>query len=173
MTAAHCVNGIEAREIRVYLGGHNITADYTEQRRVREIHAHENFDIVTFNNDIALLHLDRPVHYGPTVQPGCLPAADRSDYTGAMTIISGWGRLGERQPTSPVLRALIVPVWSQEQCYESDYGRKRITDNMMCAGYHDGNKDACQVSCGLYSTSIYFCLLCLFMTHIFFRDSGR
>lgn len=146
MTAAHCVNGIEAQEIRVYLGGHNITQDYTDVRRVRTIHAHENFDIITFDNDIALLQLDRSVRFGPTVQPGCLPDGSVTDYAGAMTIIAGWGRVGEKKPTSPLLRALIVPVWSQEQCYQSDYGQKRITTNMMCAGYHDGQKDACQVS---------------------------
>lgn len=81
MTAAHCVNGIEAQEIRVYLGGHNITQDYTDVRRVRTIHAHENFDIITFDNDIALLQLDRPVRFGPTVQPGCLPDGSVTDYS--------------------------------------------------------------------------------------------
>lgn len=32
-----------------------------------------------------------------------------------------------------------------EQCRDAGYGRKRITNNMMCAGYHDGRRDACQV----------------------------
>lgn len=129
------------------MGGHNITQDFTDTRRVSIIHTHENFDIFTYDNDIALLKLESPVKFGPKVQPGCLPSINvPNNYAGAMTIIAGWGRLGEGQKTSPLLRSLIVPVWSQEQCYDSDYGMKRISDNMMCAGYHDGVRDACQVN---------------------------
>lgn len=73
LTAAHCVDGIESSEIRVFLGGHNLTSDYTEQRRVRKIMQHEYFDIFTFNNDIAIIEMDKPVKYGPTIQPACLP----------------------------------------------------------------------------------------------------
>lgn len=134
------------------MGGHNITEDYIDSRRVSIIHTHEHFDIFTYDNDIAILKLDRPVQFGPKVQPGCLPSINVIDnYAGAMTIIAGWGRLGEGKKTSPLLRSLIVPVWSQSQCYESDYGKKRISDNMMCAGYHDGVRDACQVKIMLFS----------------------
>lgn len=128
------------------MGGHNISKDYTDVRRVKSIHEHEYFDIISFDNDIALIKLDRPVKFSSTVRPACLPDGSVSDYAGSLTIIAGWGRTGEKQPTSQLLRSLIVPVWSQEQCYESDYGKSKITDNMMCAGYHDGARDGCQVS---------------------------
>lgn len=157
MTAAHCVYGVDAKELRIYLGGHNITRDYTEQRRVRTIHRHELFDIYTYDNDIAILELDRAVQFGPKVQPGCLPDPTHAVYDGSTTVVAGWGRVGEGKPTSPVLRSLVMPVWSDEQCGESGYGRDRITANMMCAGYHDGQKDACQVSdfrCTLLSRTL-------------------
>ena len=73
ITASHCVNGFDKDEIRVYLGGHVIAKDYTEIRRIKRIIEHEDFDILTFNNDIALLELDKPVKFGPTIQPACLP----------------------------------------------------------------------------------------------------
>jgi guanylate cyclase len=73
ITASHCVNGFDKSEIRVYLGGHVIAKDYTEVRRIKRIIEHEDFDILTFNNDIALLELDKPVKFGPTIQPACLP----------------------------------------------------------------------------------------------------
>lgn len=146
LTAAHCVNGLEANEIKVYLGGHNITSDYTEIRRVKTIHEHENFDVISFNNDIAVLELDKAVLFGPKVQPACLPDESSSDYSGKLTVIAGWGRLGEKEKTSNSLLSVVIPVWTKEQCLDSEYGSKRITDNMMCAGYHDGLKDACQVS---------------------------
>lgn len=58
---------------QVFLGGHNITKDYAVSRRVKVIQAHERFDIFSFNNDIALLKMDRPVEFGPKIQPICLP----------------------------------------------------------------------------------------------------
>lgn len=73
LTAAHCVDGLDASEIKVLLGGHNITKDFTEVRRVKSIHQHEGFNIFTFDNDIALLKLAKPVRFGPKVQPACLP----------------------------------------------------------------------------------------------------
>lgn len=146
LTAAHCVNGLEANEIKVYLGGHNITADYTEIRRVKQIYEHENFDVISFNNDIAVLELDKPLLFGPKVQPACLPDGSLHDFAGKLTVIAGWGRTGEKEKTSNGLMSVVIPVWTKEQCLDSEYGSKRITDNMMCAGYHDGLKDACQVS---------------------------
>lgn len=68
------------------------------------------------------------------------------DFEGTLTVIAGWGRVAESKPVSAVLRSVIVPVWGQDECKNSGYGEKRITENMMCAGYHNGDKDACQVS---------------------------
>lgn len=82
------------------------------------------------------------------MQPACLPDGSRTDFAGSLTTIAGWGRTAEKYPTSPVLRFVTVPVWSQDQCLDSGYGPKRITENMMCAGYHDGKKDACQGDSG-------------------------
>ncbi|EDS41411.1 oviductin [Culex quinquefasciatus] len=148
VTAAHCVNSFEPSEIRVYLGGHNIAKDFTELRRVKRIIDHEGFDIFTFNNDIALLELDKPLRYGPTIQPACLPNGNERDFTGMLGIVAGWGRIEEKRPPSKTLRSVVVPIWSQEQCLEAGYGSKKISENMMCAGYHDGKKDACQGDSG-------------------------
>ncbi|XP_053674146.1 transmembrane protease serine 9-like [Anopheles nili] len=148
VTAAHCVNSFEPSEIRVYLGGHNIAKDYTELRRVKRIIDHEDFDIFTFNNDIALLELDKPLRYGPTIQPACLPDGSVMDFTGTLGVVAGWGRIEEKRPPSKTLRSVEVPIWSHEQCLEAGYGSKKISPNMMCAGYHDGQKDACQGDSG-------------------------
>lgn len=58
---------------------------------------------------------------------------------------------GEQGQTSSYLRQVIVPIWTTEECGDSDYGKKRLTGNMMCAGFKDGGKDACQ---GNYSNVI-------------------
>lgn len=40
---------------------------------------------------------------------------------------------------------VTVKILSNKKCRESGYGPKKITDNMLCAGYDDGGKDSCQV----------------------------
>lgn len=164
ITAAHCVNNFERNELRVYLGGHNISTDYTEIRSIKAIHQHEYFDIVSFDNDIAVLELDKAIKFGPKTQPACLPETQFEDYTNKLTLIAGWGRTGEKEATSKGLRSVIVPIWSQEKCGESGYGNKRLTDNMMCAGYPEGTKDACQVSipAAFFATKVPMLIECNF-----------
>ena len=67
------------------------------------------------------------------------------NYTGRIAVVTGWGRTEERKPTSSSLRKVAVPILSKEQCQKSGYAKNRITDNMICAGYAEGKKDACQV----------------------------
>lgn len=130
---------------KAFLGGHNITRDYTEIKRIKRIIPHEDFDIFNFNNDIALLELASPLFYGPRVQPACLPTGDEDeDFTDKLTVVAGWGRLSERLPTAQTLRSVVVPIWSQDECLKAGYGKSRITSNMMCGGFPDGEKDACQ-----------------------------
>lgn len=62
--------------------------------------------------------------------------------------VAGWGRLSERLPTSQTLRSVIVPVWSQKNCLMAGYGATRITGNMMCGGYPEGERDSCQGDSG-------------------------
>ncbi|CRL05275.1 CLUMA_CG018249, isoform A [Clunio marinus] len=126
LTAAHCVSSFEPREIRAFVGGHNISRDYTEIKRIKKIIPHENFDIFTFNNDIALLELDTPLFYSSRVAPACLPSGEQEDFTDQLTLVAGWGRVSERSQTSQTLRSVIVPIWSQEECLMAGCARKSL-----------------------------------------------
>lgn len=57
----------------------------------------------------------------------------------------GWGRLGERKKSSNILQKVDVPIISNDDCKEMGYAPEKITDNMICAGYKEGQQDACQV----------------------------
>lgn len=46
-----------------------------------------------------------------------------------------------RGDVSNTLQAVTVPIISNAACRETGYSAKRITDNMLCAGYDDGEKD--------------------------------
>lgn len=68
------------------------------------------------------------------------------DYTGATATVIGWGRTGESEPVSNELRRVNLPILSQEECDQAGYQKNRISENMFCAGYLTGNRDACFVS---------------------------
>jgi hypothetical protein len=127
--------------LQVFVGGHNISKDYSEIKRIRKIIPHEKFDIFTFNNDIAILELETPIFYSNKASPACLPDGSQRDFTNQLTLVSGWGRISEKLPTSKALRAVVVPVWSQSDCLTAGYGSSRITSNMMCGGYPQGEHD--------------------------------
>lgn len=58
----------------------------------------------------------------------------------------GWGRESFLGPNTDALNEVVVPVLSNDECKETETGREmNITENMLCAGYPDGEKDACRV----------------------------
>lgn len=48
-------------------------------RRVKSVVIHEDFHAYTFNNDIAIIEMDRPVNVNGVVRTACLP--EDSEYT--------------------------------------------------------------------------------------------
>lgn len=64
-------------------------------------------------------------------------------------VVTGWGNTKEDGESSDVLMKVVVPIISDNQCRESYRAigyTGPITNNMICAGYSSGGKDACQVN---------------------------
>jgi hypothetical protein len=64
------------REIKVYMGVHNrLNMDRTTTiiRKIEKAAVHPKFDIFTFDNDIAVLHLNEEVEFTRIIKPACLP----------------------------------------------------------------------------------------------------
>ncbi|XP_046144258.1 transmembrane protease serine 9-like [Osmia bicornis bicornis] len=145
LTAAHCLEGFETRSIKIILA--DTDRPNVEKnaiiRRIKSVAIHEDFHTYTFNNDIAIVELDRPVDLSGIVRTACLPEDKAIDYTGATATVIGWGRTGENQPVSDELRKVNLPILSQEECDQAGYQKQRITENMFCAGYLEGERDAC------------------------------
>lgn len=151
LTAAHCADGFNVTDIRAVLGEHDReskTDTVTVERKLVSAKVYPNFTVLTFNNDIAVLELESPVELGSTIRPACLPFDGNKDYTGRVAIVAGWGRTDERKPTASSLHKVAVPIMSKVECLKSGYPMGRITENMICAGYADGKKDACQGDSG-------------------------
>ncbi|XP_023717600.1 trypsin-1 isoform X1 [Cryptotermes secundus] len=150
LTASHCVKGFNREKITVRLLDHtrgaNNEADIIE-RRVQRIVTHSRYDGATFNNDIALLRFDREIAIEGLLRPVCLPELGRS-FTGMQGVVTGWGVTVQNGAPSDVLNEVTVPILSNKECRMTPYGSRKITDNMMCAGYPQGKKDSCQGDSG-------------------------
>ncbi|XP_069702855.1 trypsin-1 [Periplaneta americana] len=148
LTAAHCVRRLKRSKIRVFLGDHDqYQTDETPaiMRAVSAIIRHRNFDVNTYNHDIALLKLRKPVTFTKRVRPVCLPQSG-VDPAGRVGTVVGWGRTSEGGMLPAVVQEVQVPILSLQQCRQSKYRPSRITSNMLCAG--KGSQDSCQGDSG-------------------------
>ncbi|XP_006871951.1 PREDICTED: mannan-binding lectin serine protease 1 isoform X1 [Chrysochloris asiatica] len=157
VTAAHCLhqaldpedpilNGsylLRPSDFKIILGKHwRLRSDEKEQHlMVKTIVLHPLYDPTTFENDVGLVELlKRPV-LDDFVMPICLPEGPPEE--GAMVIVSGWGKqFLQRFPET--LMEIEIPIVNHRTCWET-YAqlKKKVTEDMICAGEKEGGKDAC------------------------------
>uniref|UniRef100_A0A1A9VEE8 Peptidase S1 domain-containing protein n=1 Tax=Glossina austeni TaxID=7395 RepID=A0A1A9VEE8_GLOAU len=149
VTASHCIYGFRRERISVRLLEHDRKMSNFQKidRRVAQIITHPKYNARTYDNDIAIIKLDKPVEMTELLHPVCMPTPGKS-FKGEIGIVTGWGALRVGGPTSDSLQEVQVPIMSQDDCRQSRYGPSRITDNMLCAGYEEGKKDSCQGDSG-------------------------
>ncbi|XP_050585834.1 trypsin-1-like [Bombus affinis] len=148
LTAAHCVRRLKRSKIRVILGDydqHVNTDGKAIMRAVSAIIRHRNFDMNSYNHDVALLKLRKSVKFSKTVKPVCLPQKG-SDPAGKEGTVVGWGRTSEGGALAGQVHEVQVPILSLIQCRKMKYRANRITENMICAGR--GSQDSCQGDSG-------------------------
>ncbi|XP_037941501.1 trypsin-like [Teleopsis dalmanni] len=148
LTAAHCVKGFRKTLITIRLLEHNRrnSSVHKIDRNVDKIFIHPDYSTRTFDSDIALIRMSEPVEVNDLLRPVCMPDPDKS-FAGENAVATGWGALSQGGSVSQTLQEVEVPIISQEACRGSKYGPS-ITDNMLCAGYDEGGKDACQGDSG-------------------------
>ena len=107
---------------------------------------HPNYNEITYDYDIALLHLGRAVNYNDVMSPICMPSPPGNFSAGTSCYVTGWGKIKESGPVSDKLRVALVPIIDHERCNEMY--ENRITAGMICAGYERGRIDSCQGDSG-------------------------
>jgi secreted trypsin-like serine protease len=109
---------------------------------------HPNYNPYSLDNDVALLKLSSPATLNTRVETVPLlvsPTQDAQAAPGTAAWVTGWGTTAFGGSTSNVLLEVSVPIVTNQTCSQAYWG---ITDNMICAGYEEGGKDACQGDSG-------------------------
>lgn len=148
ITAAHCLKGRYASTIRVVAGSSTI-ADQSELGvAAQKLIYHSGYKKKTHTNDVGLIILKVPLIYDANVQP--IQLASTSAAVGSRAIATGWGKNDENaQQMAKVLQAVQLQIVDELKC-GVQYAAKNyvITEEMLCAGADDGDKDTCQGDSG-------------------------
>lgn len=120
-----------------------------EDRYVKDIIYHEQFNKGSLYNDVALLFLEVPFSFKLNIQPICLPNKGE-EFELDRCYATGWGKnkFGKEGEYQVILKKIDLPVVENVQCQnnlrETRLGRHFILhDSFMCAGGEKG-KDTCK-----------------------------
>lgn len=142
LTAAHCVAGVDADELRIIAGRTDMRTDQGIVSGVTDTWVHPDFTGPLQGDDIAIVTLDRDLPY-PTIPVNSDPDAYQP---GTMAALFGWGFTREDGHPSPVLQRAELPLVSDAEC--ADAYEAYDPDEMVCAGYPQGGVDACSGDSG-------------------------
>lgn len=146
VTAAHCVRGVILKYLQVRVGATHVGKD-GQLVGVMKIIEHEDYNIPSLNNDIALLFLDKDLIFDDTHQPIPLPIHGRNVPAGSIALVTGWGALEQGGPSPSQLQYVAVPIVEDGLCEVAVRGV--IPQTMICAGrYVEGGADSCQGDSG-------------------------
>ena len=148
---AHCaVEYPRASSWTVYAGVSTLSEmkPYGQQSSASDLIIHKEFKTETYNKDIALLRLTKPLVFGSSVRPVCMPTSTEDLSPGTVCQISGWGAIKEGMKAHEYLRTVDVTVIDRKTCNRPDWLSGLVNQNMICAGTVDGSKDACQGDSG-------------------------
>ncbi|XP_046734115.1 brachyurin-like [Diprion similis] len=148
LTAAHCVDS--AQSVEIIIGAHNINEPEEGQLRVaaRKIVVHENWDVMTIRNDLAVIQLAFPIEFSDRVQPIRLPRRSQvgQTFAGQTGTVSGWGRDSDSSNSvSPVLRWTQNPITTNLAC--SIYYFFQINSAQICLS-GEGGRSSCNGDSG-------------------------
>uniref|UniRef100_H0XV05 Ovochymase 1 n=1 Tax=Otolemur garnettii TaxID=30611 RepID=H0XV05_OTOGA len=154
LTAAHCVQSKDnPLSWTIIAGDHDRTLkESTEQvRRAKHIIVHEDFNILSYDSDIALVQLSSPLEYNAAVRPVCLPHGPEPLFSLEICAVTGWGSISKDGDLASRLQQIQVSVLEREACEHTYYSAHSggITANMICAGSAaSAGKDFCQGDSG-------------------------
>ncbi|XP_070785540.1 complement factor I [Enoplosus armatus] len=150
LTAAHCVRpNPSVFRVKFSLWKKTSAQGTTDIVPVEDIHIHPNYKANTYENDIALLKLeklpfmDKCLEDNPAVSAVCVPWSTQLFQPNHTCSISGWGRTASGRAAQVLLWANVSLIDNCESFYKD-----RFQPGMLCAGDLDGSVDSCQGDSG-------------------------
>ncbi|KAK7080485.1 Transmembrane protease serine 6 [Halocaridina rubra] len=148
LTAAHCLIDISPANIKVVAGEHDrgVSEGNEQITYVTEMISHPNFNVDTYLNDIALLKLTQKLRFNNYVKSILLPD---ETVTSPSCVMAGWGATIENGNPVDILQKVTLPLWDDVSCNDflNEYCPSCIGLS-ICAGEHEGGKDACHADDG-------------------------
>ncbi|XP_077762385.1 serine protease 27 [Canis aureus] len=160
LTAAHCFsNTSETSLYQVLLGARQLVrpGPHAVYARVKRVESNPLYRGMASSADVALVELEAPVTFTNYILPVCVPDPSGAFEAGMSCWVTGWGSPSEedRLPSPRVLQKLAVPIIDTPKCNllyskdaEAGLQPKAIKDDMLCAGFAEGKKDACKGDSG-------------------------
>ncbi|XP_075434344.1 serine protease 55-like [Ascaphus truei] len=146
LSAAHCFKTIYSEDLQVVVGRTSLS-EVTGFMKVEKIILHPLYKEVTGNNDIALILLASSLHFNRRLFPVCLPPQAKFDHKFWKTCyVMGWGTMQAGKSSMPkALQKVKLLLFSWNQCMDWLW---TLSENMLCAGFTEGGRDACQGDSG-------------------------
>ncbi|XP_028616845.1 serine protease 27 [Grammomys surdaster] len=160
LTAAHCFSNTSDISIyQVLLGALKLQqpGPHALYVPVKRVERNPQYQGMASSADVALVELQVPVTFTNYILPVCLPDPSVVFESGMNCWVTGWGSSSEqdRLPNPRILQKLAVPIIDTAKCnllyskdVASDFQFETIKDDMLCAGFAEGKKDACKGDSG-------------------------
>ncbi|XP_043784377.1 chymotrypsin-2-like [Apis laboriosa] len=149
ITAAHCMQGKSAEDVKVVSGTINLAIPRYEND-VHKIFIHEKYNSLdSWKNDIALLKVKTPFVQSNLISFVPLPSPNDTIKTNDLAIVSGWGKLSQEGPSTIYLQRVDILIANQEYC-ELMYKKVNynIYETQICAYNPTSEKGSCNGDSG-------------------------
>ncbi|XP_018545237.1 complement factor I [Lates calcarifer] len=150
ITAAHCVRpNPSAFMVKFSLWKKSRAQNTTDIVPVEEIRIHPKYNASSYENDIALIKLEKLPFKNkcfvdnPAVSAVCVPWSTHLFQPNHTCSISGWGRTADGKAAQVLLWANVSLIDDCQRFYKG-----RFKPGMMCAGDLEGSVDSCQGDSG-------------------------
>uniref|UniRef100_A0A8C3UGV3 Peptidase S1 domain-containing protein n=1 Tax=Catharus ustulatus TaxID=91951 RepID=A0A8C3UGV3_CATUS len=152
LTAAHCFDKIDL--VYVVIGATQLSrpGPGAVARTINKVVIHRDYKRIDFRYDIALMQLNQPVQCSSYIQLACVatPTLKVSELSNCW--IAGWGQTTKRCEfqerflgKTDNLQEAKVRLIDVQLCNSTDWYAGEIHPYNLCAGYPEGNIDACKV----------------------------
>ncbi len=150
LTAAHCSSIFKSK---ITAGSVDLKSPNRITLEIKKSYIHPKNNSRTNSYDFALLELKEPINFEATGLTSIGLVTPELATTGAtdenvMTTVLGWGTMRENGSVTPLMRMVDVPVVSYERANAKTAYNGAITQDMLAAGYDEGQKDSCQGDSG-------------------------